>query len=152
VTQTTFNKKIGLYSSPQTIVSSVPMGDPTRPSLSHSTNMKLIFNIHRDTEDHKKTKITVYSDEQPYKVKQEIKIDYKIYHATCATDRRSDTEQNQNKIAIFGFNAFDDSNKLFKIKLNENNNLEHFLSDEKFDAKLLKCIIVSDTRLISVRP
>ena len=95
------------------------MGQPTEPSLHHSTNMKLIFNIHRDPEDSKKTKITVYCDEQPYKVKQEIKIDFKIYHATCATDRRSETDQSQNKIAVFGFNANPNvySNKLVKFKL-----------------------------------
>ena len=38
-------------------------------------------------------------------MKQEIKINFEIYHATCASDRRSDTEQNQNKIAVFGLNA-----------------------------------------------
>ena len=114
--------------------------------------MKLIFNIYKDPEDTNKAKITVYYDEQPHKVKQELKIDFNIYHATCATDRRSDTDQSQNKIAVFGFNAFDNSNKLFKIKLDENNNLVHFLSDEKFDTKLLKCIIVSETRLLSIRP
>ena len=85
-------------------------------------------------------------------MKQELKIDFEIYYATCATDRRSDNDQNQNKIAVFGFNALDDSNKLVKIKLDENNNLDHFLSDEKFDTLLLKCIIVSDTRLLSIRP
>ena len=119
--QTSFNKKIGLYSSPQTIVSCVPRGDATAPSLHHCANMKLILNIHRDPEDDNKTKLTVYYDEQPYKVKQEIKIDFKIYHATCATDRRSGNDQSQNKIAVFGFNALDDSNTLVKIKLDENN-------------------------------
>ena len=130
------------------------MGEHTAPSLHHCANMKLIFNIHKDPEDGNKTKLTVYCDEQPYKVKQEIKIDFEIYHATCATDRRSDNDQNQSKIAVFGFNTHPNaySNSLVKIKLDENNNLDHFLSDEKFDTMLLKCIIVSDTRLLSIRP
>jgi hypothetical protein len=115
--------------------------------------MKLILYIHRDPEDRNKTKLTVYCDEQPYKVKQEIKIDFEIHHATCATDRRSDNNRSQNKIAVFGFNApVDYSNSLVKIKLDENNNLDHLLSDEKFDALLLKCIIVSNIRLLSIRP
>ena len=63
VQQTTFNKKIGLYSSPQTIVSSVPRGDATELSLHHCINMNLIFNIYKDPEDTNKTKITVYCDE-----------------------------------------------------------------------------------------
>ena len=63
VQQTTFNKKIGLYSSPQTIVSSVPRGEATAPSLHHCINMKLIFNIYLDPEDRNKTKIIVYCDE-----------------------------------------------------------------------------------------
>ena len=63
VQQTTFNKKIGLYNSPQTIVSSVPRGEETEPSLHYCIIMNLIFNIYKDPEDTNKTKITVYCDE-----------------------------------------------------------------------------------------
>jgi hypothetical protein len=87
-------------------------------------------------------------------VKQEIKIDFGIYHATCATDRRSDNDQSQNRIAVFGFNANlnEYSNKLVKIELDDNNDLTCFVSDEAFDTMLLKCMIVSDTLLLSFRP
>ena len=63
VPQTTFNKKIGLYSSPQTIVSSVTRDEPCEPSLNHCINMNLIFNVYRDPDDYDKTKITAYYDE-----------------------------------------------------------------------------------------
>ena len=52
--------------------------------------MKLIFNIFRDPENKKKTKISAYSDKNPYELKQEIKVDFEIYNTTCATDRRDD--------------------------------------------------------------
>ena len=141
-----------MYNSPQTIVSSVPRGDATDLSLHHCKYMNLIFNIFKDPEDWNKTKITVYCDELPYTVKQEIKIDFEIYWATCATDRRSDSDQSQNRIAVFGFSKpHDFSNKLVKIELDDNNELTYSVSDEEFETELLKCMIVSDTRLLSFR-
>ena len=41
-----------------------------------------------------------------------------MYWATCAIDRRTDSDKIKNKVAVFGFNASaatDFSNKLVKI-------------------------------------
>ena len=58
----------------------------------------------------------------------------------------------KNKIAVFGLNAIDMSNKLVKIELDENNRIKHSASEEVLALHLLKCLIVSDTVLISFRP
>ena len=62
-------------------------------------------------------------------------------------------------MAIFGLNAGDDCNELVKVKLDENDIVEHILSGEDFygktdelDERLLKSIIVSNSRLLTFRP
>ena len=123
--QTTFRKNIGLYNIQQRIISCFDMDMPTAPSLHHNANFKLIFNLHIDTEETEeteedsKTQLKIYSDQKPYEMIQEIKIDFPAYYATSAIDRRSCSQQTQNKLAIFGLIAHDDSNKLVLVKIDE---------------------------------
>ena len=62
----------------------------------------MIFNIYKDPNDKFKTLIAIYNDKEPYHAKQDIKIDFQVYYSTAAVDRRSDKDQKNNMLAIFG--------------------------------------------------
>ena len=152
--QTTLKKKLGIYNIQQHINYCVPKGEVTVPSLNHYPNMELIFNIHCDTEDRSKTKLNIFSDKNPYEMKQEIKIKFPADYAIGAIDRSGYNDQSKNKIAVFGLVAHPSIgvNTLVMIKLEDDGTLKHYKSKKYNETDLLKCIIVSDSCLLTFRP
>ena len=62
-------------------------------------------------------------------------------------------------MSVFGLNTYEESNALVQFEVDEFRNIKHLVSDELFevdendkDKRLFKCIIVSDSCLLTIRP
>ena len=153
VPETTFNPDFALYRIKPQIQTCVVDSSATYPSLHHSPNMNTIFSIYRDPSNKMKGIINIYNDQEPYDLKQEpIKINTRVFYSTGAIDRRSDKDQLNLKFAIFGVSDHNSINQLVKVAMDENSCFKHIVSDEKYKDKLLKCIIVSDDLVLTLRP
>ena len=81
------------------------------------------------------------------------------YTTSLAIDRRSNKEKNENKMSIIVLSDDQECNVLVKLKLDENDIVQHIVSDDYFEGKtaevderIFKCIVVSNSRLLTFRP
>ena len=83
------------------------MDEPSQPSLTHQPILKSIVLIIRHPLYWDETLIQFTNEKKPFKLKQELALNFSTYNAIVSVDRRSLFEQRTNIFIVLGLSRGD---------------------------------------------